>query len=530
CNIYYTKLEKFKWTEPKALNGNINMKGYWSGQPALSAGGDTLFFVSKRPRGKGNHDIWYATKSGDGENWGPAKNLDKINTPFSEVSPFFDSKTKTLYFSSNGLEGLGELDIFRTVDSTFTSVQNVGVPFNSTRDDFYYVMGEKYGYLASNRAEGKGSDDIYKFNIVSIEDIIAEIPKDSIANANSIAVNGKLMLADKITPASNIEVSIKDSVGNLIRKMTTDEEGRFRFESMEGKQYYKVVLDKKRKDILADVEYTVKDYKLKKSDKVAAKATFEHVFFNFDDYKLRPEGKIVLDKLFDIIQKHPNLQIELGAYTDNFGPADYNLQLSEMRSKEAFKYLKDKGIDKTALVQGFGEDSPLASNDNPIGRQLNRRLDFGIIGVDSIRSFGQVYISTIDQTLQDVAKEFKVPIATLRKMNGLSSDELQPFRPVRIPSDGTQIISEVTLNMANGTDYNKYNKQYDNANVSALEHKGQITKVGEETFYVVAKGNTVYSISKFFRMKPEELIELNALNGFEIKLGQRLKVVDNREQ
>lgn len=530
CNIYYTKLEKFKWTQPKPLNNNVNMKGYWSGQPALSGKGDTLFFVSKRPKGKGNHDIWYCTKKGEGETWGPAINLTHLNTPFSEVSPFFDAATKNLYFSSNGLEGMGELDIFRTVDSTFKEAQNIGVPFNSTKDDFYYVLGQKYGYLASNR-EGMGSDDIYKFNVVSFEDIIAEIPKDSIAEANSIAVNGKLMLADKTTPAANISVLIKDSAGNVIRKMNTDDDGRFRFESMEGKKYYKVVLEKKRTDILADVEYTVKDYKLKKSEKEASKATFEHVFFNFDDYKLRPEGKIVLDKLFDIIQKHPNLQIELGAYTDNFGPTDYNLKLSELRSKEAFNYLKAKGIDKTALVQGFGEDSPLASNDNPIGRQLNRRLDFGIIGADTIKSFGQVYISTIDQTVDQVAKEFKVPAEELKKMNGLGNDtKLETFRPVRLPSDGTHIISETTIHMANSTDYNKYNKQYDNANVAALEHKGTITVDGDSTYYVVAKGNTVYSISKFFRMKPEELIQINELDGFGIKLGQRLRVIDNREK
>ncbi len=530
CNIYYTKLEKFKWTTPKALNGNINMKGYWSGQPCLSGGGDTLFFVSKRPKGKGHHDIWYSTKSGDGENWGVAKNLDKINTPFSEVSPFFDKKTKNLYFSSNGYEGMGELDIFRTVDSTLTSSHNVGMPFNSTRDDFYYIHGDKYGYLVSNREGGVGSDDIYKFNIVSVEDIIAEIPKDSIAEANSISVNGKLMMADKTTPASNISVLIKDSTGTVIRKMNTDDEGKFRFESMEGKKYYKVVLEKERTDILADVEYTVKDYKLRKFEKLATKATFEHVFFDFDDYKLRPEGKIVLDKLFDVIQKNPQLQIELGAYTDNFGPSDYNLKLSELRSKEAFNYLKAKGIDKTALVQGFGEDAPLASNDNPIGRQLNRRLDFGIIGADSIKSYGQVYITSIDQTVDEVATMFKVPQTEIRRMNGVTTTKLQSFRPVRLPGDGIHIISDITLSMANGTEYNKYNKQYDNANVAALGNKGEISQEDGQTYYIVAKGNTVYSISKFFRMKPEELIQLNELDGFEIKFGQKLKVIDNREQ
>lgn len=530
CHIYVSKLENDKWTTPKILNDNVNTKGYWSAQPALSANGDTLFFVSKRPKGKGNHDIWYCTKSGDNENWSPAINMDKINTPFSEVSPFFHPKTKTLFFSSNGYESLGELDVYRTLDSSWTQVQNLGVPFNSSRDDFYFILGDKYGYLTSNRANGKGSDDIYKFNVTSFDDIIAIIPKDSIESSNSIAVNGHLMLADKTTPASNIAVLIIDSAGNVIRKSTTDDSGKFRFESLEGKKSYKVILQKKRTDVLASVEYSIKDYKLRKSDTNAIKGSYEHVFFDFDDYKLRPEGKIVLDELFEIIKTHPELQIELTSYTDNFGPVDYNKKLSELRSKEAFDYLRSKGIDKTALVEGFGEDNPLASNLNPIGRQLNRRLDFGLIGVDHIKSDAQAYISTIHQTVNDVSRIFNIPKEKIMAMNGLLEEDLNPFRPVRVPTSGTGAITKVTLNMANGNEYNKFNKQYDHLSAHILENKGIITVEVGQTYYTVVKGNTVFSIAKFFRTTPEQIVQLNNLEGFALKLGQKLKVIDNREK
>lgn len=559
CNIFVSTLSNNKWSKPVALNDNINMAGYWSAQPNLSANSDTLFFVSKRPGGKGNHDIWMSTKSGSGENWGTAINLKNINTAASEISPFYDKKSKTLYFSSNGYEGSGELDIFKTKDSTFTRVQNIGLPFNSPRDDFYFVMGEKYGYLTSNRKNGIGSDDVYRFKTISTEELITVLKPDSTGANQSVSVSGKIVKVSddsnssasdlsngnsnnannnnksnnfngQQTPASNKSVIVKDTIGRIVRKSTTDDNGKFRFESLSAEEKYKVVLGEDgNKNIGDQSEYQVKDLKVVSSKSKPKKVEYEHVFFDFDDFKLRPEATVVLDQLFDIIKSQPQLQIELKAYADNIGSEDYNKKLTALRSDEVFNYLKKRGIDKTALVESYGEEFPMAPNTNPIGRQLNRRLVFGLIGADTIKNTGQVYINSVNQSLADVAKMFGVSKAKLVEMNRLVGDSVAPFKPIRVPSKDNRVISAKTISMANDHQYDKYNKLYDYSGSEALQNKGAITKENGETYYVVQKGNTLFSIAKYFKTQPETIVQLNNLSDYSLKVGQKIKIQDNRE-
>ncbi|WP_317899357.1 OmpA family protein [Aurantibacillus circumpalustris] len=188
----------------KALPFNNNDYNY--AHPSISADGFVLYFSSDMEGGKGGMDIYMSKKDSSGS-WGAPINLgDKINTAGNEVFPFVSSNG-VLYFSSNGLDGLGGLDIYETQLSLDmpTRVYNMGEPVNSKNDDFSIFLMEdnKYGFISSNRKAGGMDDDIYQLQImreIKRGKEVKIITKDKlsgefIANAK-VVINGDTVLTD----------------------------------------------------------------------------------------------------------------------------------------------------------------------------------------------------------------------------------------------------------------------------------------------------------------------------------------------
>jgi len=152
------------WSKPEPFY--LNSDDHSVGHTSLTKDGQRMYFASDMPGTLGGVDIWYVDKQADGS-WGKAQNLgDEVNTFADEMFPFIHGDG-TLYFSSKGHVGYGGLDLFsaKMVDGQFTGVENLRSPLNGPADDFGLILDdEKYsGYLASNRAGGKGDDDIYYF-------------------------------------------------------------------------------------------------------------------------------------------------------------------------------------------------------------------------------------------------------------------------------------------------------------------------------------------------------------------------------
>lgn len=159
CEIFYRNRNyEGYWEAPKRLPDLLNQEGYTATHPSVGRDAglkrEVLFFASDRPGGQGGMDIWGSVIELDGS-FGRPFPL-PFNTPLDEITPFFHQQSQVLFFSSNGLDNMGGLDVFhtkKTASGQWATPENMGYPLNSSYDDLYYTFhsGSKRAYFASNR-------------------------------------------------------------------------------------------------------------------------------------------------------------------------------------------------------------------------------------------------------------------------------------------------------------------------------------------------------------------------------------------
>lgn len=192
--------ENGRWGKPTELP--FNSENYSTGLPALSSNGKTLYFVSDMPGGFGGTDIYSVTIHDDGTYGVPVNLGEKINTEGKEMFPWIDNEN-ILYFSSDGHQGMGGLDVFAALPNAngqYSDVMNLGRPINSESDDFAFIVmpGKQSGFVSSNRKGGMGDDDIYGFTqirtlkrIPTIEINVAELSSGNAINGASLKIFNK---------------------------------------------------------------------------------------------------------------------------------------------------------------------------------------------------------------------------------------------------------------------------------------------------------------------------------------------------
>jgi hypothetical protein len=178
CEIFAIKRRGgTSWSEPIRLRDYINKAGNTQTHPYVTQLGDKeiLYFSSNREGGQGGMDIWYATRDvlSESLDFEMPTNLGLgINTLGDEITPYYDATESNLYFSSNGQISLGGYDIYKTKgqEKTWSKVENIGLPYNSSTDDYYFVKNKSKtgGFLTSNRTFGKEkivttNEDIFEF-------------------------------------------------------------------------------------------------------------------------------------------------------------------------------------------------------------------------------------------------------------------------------------------------------------------------------------------------------------------------------
>jgi outer membrane protein OmpA-like peptidoglycan-associated protein len=110
--------------------------------------------------------------------------------------------------------------------------------------------------------------------------------------------------------------------------------------------------------------------------------TLNNILFKTKSYDLLENSKIELDKVVQLLKNNPEMHIQISGHTDDVGTGESNLVLSENRAKSVYEYFIEKGIDKKRLsFKGFGESKPVAGNETPKGRALNRRTEIEILEI-----------------------------------------------------------------------------------------------------------------------------------------------------
>jgi len=386
CDIYFSRNNAGKWSQPQNAGEPVNSPA-WESQPSISANGEYLYFVSSREGGKGGMDLWKCKLKGFTEwgtpIWGKAVNLgDSINTPGNEMSPFIHSDGKTLYFASDYWLGMGGYDIFysrQKNDSVWSTPQNIGYPINSYKDEQGLVVeaSGKNAYYSSDRPGSKGMD-IYSFELYqnARPTPVSYIKGKVIDEESGSPICAKVELTDLENSKSVIKGESCWEKGEFLMCLPLGKEYAFNI-TKEGYLFYSENFQLKEKKEIIDPY--VLEIKMKKI-KVGGGVILRNVFFNTGSHELLPESIFELEKLIEFLKQNPTLVIEIEGHTDNVGSQQMNQKLSEERAEEVYNYLISKGIkDYKMKYKGYGFAKPIATNDTPEGRSLNRRTEFVII-------------------------------------------------------------------------------------------------------------------------------------------------------
>ncbi len=384
------------WEEPQPLYFNANH--YSTGQASLSPDGNIMYFVSDRPGGFGGTDIYKSVRGKDGK-WGTPENLGpKINSEGDEMFPYYDASGGYLFFSSDGWPGLGGLDIFVSKvkrEGGYTKPQNLGSPVNSNRDDFGFIYNKDgSGFLSSNRAGGKGDDDIYSFtNLPKFQDKVRDC-----------YLSGTITDKKTQEPLGYARVILTDKQGNKLREMETKPDGKYSF-GIDCDGHYKVlVLREPYKEASAIIDaktyatpHIVKDFALENpadklieasNDKDMCSYTLPTIYYDLDKFYIRYDDKLKLDDIVKLMNRYPEMRVEVGSHTDARASKPYNVRLSKNRTMSAIKYLTDHGISRDRFVaKWYGETRPVNGCVDGVKcteaeHQRNRRTEFKILNCE----------------------------------------------------------------------------------------------------------------------------------------------------
>lgn len=380
-DLYYSEWLNGEWTAPQSIGSKINRKDSWESQPSLSANGNLLFFASDRPGGFGGSDIWYAERNADGT-WGDPKNMGPtINTAKNERSPFLHTDSKTLYFSSDGHDGMGGMDVFysKLGDKGWEKPVNVGYPINSEKDevDFFVNLKGDLAFFSSNHIEGND------WNIYQFELHPEARPEDM------LLVKGEV--ADEDGNTIEAVVQIRDAESNIIAETIVNEaSGRYAIATTINKEEPQELIVNVKKDgyaydtrlitIEQQTEQVVTDNVDIKKIEVGKTYDLHDIYFETNSYSLSDQSKMMIDIFIEFLIENPTLHVEIQGHTDDIGSDEDNQILSEKRAHAVYLYIINKNISSHRLkYKGYGESQPIASNVTEKGRAKNRRTVFLIL-------------------------------------------------------------------------------------------------------------------------------------------------------
>jgi outer membrane protein OmpA-like peptidoglycan-associated protein len=369
------------WAYPE----EVKIENYYNQSPnaefAISPDGMVMVMSIQRKNTTGKRDLYVSFKK-DKNTWSEPVSMGRqVNTFEHDVTPFIAADGKTLYFSTQGLPGYGDNDIFKTqrLDDTWqlwSEPENLGEAINTPNWDGYFTLPASgdYAYVCSMNASKK--EDIFKL----------ELPKTAKPEPVAIISGNVLSTTDKkpvecvltMTPQND---KLKPEVKNY-----DPQTGLFSF-VVPLKEIYDFVPFAKgylaineTVDLSKEISYreVKKDFYLMPLE-VGNKGVLNSFTFEQGESKLQAPALKDLDRIAQAMIDFPTLEILFEGHTDNQGDFQLNLKLSEERIEEVKIYLVSKGVPSEKITtKGWGQTRPIASNATEERRRLNRRVEFTI--------------------------------------------------------------------------------------------------------------------------------------------------------
>lgn len=334
------------WNKPQPLPITRDTLSLYA-HPAVSPDGQWLYFVSDMPGGMGGKDLWRVrlTEAGMGgvENLGAP-----VNTPGDEMFPTF-RPNGDLYFSSDGHEGMGGLDIYiaHPTASGWT-IEHPGYPLNSMGDDFGMTFegNKNRGFFSSNRGDAHGWDHIYSFENPEIIQTVKgwvyeregyELPQAVVYMVGNDGTNLRLSVMNN----GSFTQTVRPGVDYVLMASCP---GYLNHQA----ELHVVETEESQEHVL---QFPLAS--------ITAPVLIDNIHYDFDRATLRPESMAALDSLVTLLNTNPYVAIELSAHCDYKGKGDYNKRLSQRRAEAVVRYLTAHGISVDRLTAvGYGKEQP----------------------------------------------------------------------------------------------------------------------------------------------------------------------------
>lgn len=476
------------WSIPVNLGEKVNTT-YNEVSPFYYQQDDILFFASDGHEGLGGMDIFMA--KGGLTN---IQSVENLGYPFNSNHDdgYLVLGEKKGYFSSNREGGLGNFDILQfniiTQQSIIAEVQEQDKKLQrilrsrvNTRsggevyvmreeDQFFYedlkrdekvimtkIIAAKVANFGSGGVElsltaeemafyeqlplldrlrlDRMAQVLYGEGKADLGDYLNTLPARTTL-FSYLTISGKLYGTQSNKPAPGVLIPLADESGNIVKETTTNEDGTFKYINLALNAKYKILAENIPKKLTESAKFYIRDLRIQEVTKEPIVINFEDIYFDVDEDELRPEAKMVLSDLVAYYKNNPKIQIEIYAFTDTTGSDEYNLQLSRSRGKAAYDYLVAAKIDRSSLVfEALGKDVSAFSDIDQVNLQLNRRVEFGIVGAtNALDSDVRTYIAKKKVTLEQLAKFSGNSISDLRTLNGITGNSIPAYTPVRIKS------------------------------------------------------------------------------------------------
>jgi len=406
-------LGKNKWTKPKRLPKPINTNQDEFG-PFMMVDGKTLYFSSGKPGGLGGLDVYRSIRLDNSwDKWSEPENLGEPVNGQGFDAYFSTSENGEVAFSTRAFKSAdgGSLDILEFIPRPPEVLLNIHVFDLETGQglDSYVDFGKSDEETDTYQTDYEGKNEFYigteygnyHMNVTShrylsfTKDFILAKPKRDTTITMEIGLDhqqihyyiaGIVFESESLQPVDG-ELRFKNRNGKKAKVKTHHGQGRYEA-TLPGPGFYDILvnaenflelIDSVQFDSAEEDLHIPKDFYLTRLKK-GLTVRLENIYFDFDKSTLREESFEELNKLRDLLEKYPKMEIEISGHTDSKGSDDYNLELSQGRAEAVGAYLVENGISNSRVVsKGYGETVPLESNDTEEGRQINRRVQFTVL-------------------------------------------------------------------------------------------------------------------------------------------------------